>query len=200
MARRSWRAAVLAIGLVGMSSSIGTAADWRGVEGTFPDTVVTDQNGQTHRFTDLIRDRVVAINFVFTECSTICGPQTALFRGLQTRAAASGVDVTLISVSIDPRRDTPGVLKAYARQFDAGPGWYFLTGSEDALRRLVRSLGVLAGDDPTAHAPVALIVNGKSGVWTRANSLSPAAELLGLVTEAGVQRVPSAPSAAGTRK
>lgn len=199
MARRSWRAA-LAIGLVGIWSSIGSAADWRGIEGAFPDTVVTDQDGRTHRFMDLVRDRVVAINFVFTECSTICGPQTALFRGLQKQAATSGVDVTLISVSIDPRRDTPGVLKAYARQFEAGPDWYFLTGSEDALRRLVRSLGVLAGDDPAAHAPVALIVNGKSGVWTRANSLSPAAELLGLVTEAGAQRVPSTPSTAGARK
>lgn len=178
----------LAFGMV-LSCLAGTAAaqssTWQSIDGLFPSVTVRDQDGVAHRFdADLIGDRLVAINFVFTSCTIICGPQSAIFRSLQREGARRGLALTLVSITLDPVRDTPDVLRAYAATFEAGPGWHFVTADSRELDRLVSSLGLLAGGDPRTHAPVALIVNGRAGRWTRANALAPVGALADLVTEA----------------
>ena len=71
-----------------------------------PDTEVRDQNGRWLRFySDLVKGRVVAINFVFTGCSSICPGLTTSFRALQDLLGEQ--DVQLISVSVDPANDGP---------------------------------------------------------------------------------------------
>jgi len=73
-----------------------------------PDIPIVDQNGNRLNFySDLIKDKTVAINFIFTTCTTICPPLTATFRRVQQELATSAPDAKLISISVDPTTDTP---------------------------------------------------------------------------------------------
>src|ERR1051325_6070548 len=92
-----------------------------------PDVSVLDQNGKALNFyTDLVKGKVVAINFVFTTCTTICPPLTATFRRVQQQLAEQNSSVQLISISVDPAIDTPERLRDFAAKFKAEPGWAFV--------------------------------------------------------------------------
>ena len=97
-----------------------------------PDATVYDQNGNKLKFyTDLVKGKTVAINFIFTTCTAICPSLTATFRRVQQELGDRvGQDVHLISVSVDPTTDVPERLKEYAAKFKAGPGWTFVTGDK----------------------------------------------------------------------
>src|SRR5918992_1390335 len=89
-----------------------------------PDARVVDQNGkQLNFYTDLIKGKSVAINFVFTTCTAICPSLAATFRRVQQEASTRGLDVQLISISVDPIVDTPERLQAFAKKFKAERGW-----------------------------------------------------------------------------
>jgi len=96
-----------------------------------PDFSLTDQNGRTIRTTDL-RGKVVAIDFIYTRCPLpdVCPRLSANFALLQRQFRdASGENLALLSVTVDPDFDTPAVLAEYARRWAAAPGWLFLTGN-----------------------------------------------------------------------
>ena len=98
----------------------------------FPNVELTDQDGKTVKFyDDLIKDKVVAINFIYTHCGDTCPAETASLRQVQKLLGDRvGKDIFFYSISIDPDHDTPKVLKEYADKFHAGPGWRFLTGKK----------------------------------------------------------------------
>jgi protein SCO1 len=149
-----------------------------------PDVPVIDQDGKTVRFySDLVKDRVVAVNFVFTTCTTICPPLGANFAKLrQLLGDRAGRDVRLISVSVDPATDTPERLKAWSQKFGAGPGWILVTGDRAEITRLLKALGVYTsglGD----HSPLVLLGNDARHRWTRAYGLAPPATLAALIDE-----------------
>ena len=80
-----------------------------------PDIQGYDQNGKRIRFyTDLVKGKTVAINFIFTTCTAICPPLTATFRRVQQDLAERAPQVGLISVSVDPTVDTPERLHDFA--------------------------------------------------------------------------------------
>ena len=108
-----------------------------------PDTELLDQNGRKVRFyTDLVRGKTVAINFIFTTCTTICPPLGATFARAQKELGdRAGRDVTFISISVDPATDTPERLKAWAAKFRGGESWTLLTGSKPQVDELLRALG-----------------------------------------------------------
>ncbi len=144
-----------------------------------PDVPLVDQDGKPVRFyTDLVKGRVVAVNFVFTTCTTICPPMGANFARLQKLLA--GKDVHLISVSIDPAADTPGRLKEWSRKFGAGPGWTLVTGDRDEVVRLLKALGVYTASI-TEHSPLVLVGNEPARRWTRAYGLAAPAKLVELI-------------------
>ncbi|MEY4754894.1 MAG: hypothetical protein RJA44_2569 [Pseudomonadota bacterium] len=138
-----------------------------------PDIEVRDQQGQKRRFyTDLVKGRSVAVNFIFTSCTSICTPLTAGFKAMQTELARSKTpNVQLISISVDPLTDTPEQLRLHAQKFGAGPGWSFITGSRSAIDTLLKAFGVSAGD-PNDHTPIAFLGHDPSGRWTRASGLA----------------------------
>ncbi|MBI3181486.1 MAG: SCO family protein [Myxococcales bacterium] len=142
-----------------------------------PDVRLLDQEGRTVRFKDeLRRGRVVAVNFVYTTCSTSCGPMTAIFSALQRELGASlGREVRLVSVSIDPRTDTPERLRRFAKKFDRREGWTFFTGPPDRLARLFSTLG--APTDKANHTPMVLIGNERARRWVRLYGLVPPSRL-----------------------
>ena len=98
--------------------------------------LVTQDGKKVRFFDDLIKGKVVAINFIFTGCSAACSMETARLRDVQDLLGdRMGKDVFFYSISIDPDNDTPEALKHYADKFKVGPGWTFLTGQEHGHRR-----------------------------------------------------------------
>src|ERR1700748_683715 len=101
--------------------------------GYFPNVELTTQEGKTvHFYDDLLKGKVVAITLIYTHCLDSCPLETARMAQVQRLLGdRMGKDIFFYSISIDPRRDTPEVLNAYAKKFHAGPGWLFLTGKEE---------------------------------------------------------------------
>jgi protein SCO1 len=84
--------------------------------------------------------RPFVVDFIFTSCPTVCPRMTEEMARLQTWMINRGLDgrARLVSVSVDPDRDTPEKLRAYADRFHARPGtWTFLTGSQAAIEEAV---------------------------------------------------------------
>lgn len=141
-----------------------------------PDVAVIDQNGRDlHFVSDLVRDRRVAIQFVFTSCTTICKPLSAVYARAQ-ELLGDRADVRLISVSIDPSTDTPERLRAHAEKFRAGPQWTLVTGSERDIGELLRAFGV--GGDLSSHTAFVTVGDARTGRWTRVWGLAPAEKLV----------------------
>ena len=165
------------------------AADEDSVSLHIPDTPVYDQNGKRLNFyTDLVKGRTVAINFIFTTCTTICPPLTATFRRVQVELGARvGRDVQLISVSVDPTTDVPERLQAFATKFKAGPGWTFVTGEKTEIDALLKALGTAVADK-NDHTPMILVGNDTAGYWTRTYGLAPPSALVRVISEVAAHK------------
>jgi cytochrome oxidase Cu insertion factor (SCO1/SenC/PrrC family) len=150
-----------------------------------PDVTVYNQNGRRLNFyTDLVKGKTVAINFIFTTCTTICPPLTATFRRVQQQLSEqAGSDVVLISISVDPTTDTPERLHDFAEKFKAGPGWTFVTGDKAEIDSLLRALGAAVANK-NDHTPMILVGNDAASYWTRTYGLSSPAILVKVITEA----------------
>lgn len=149
-----------------------------------PDLQVLDQHGkQLNFYSDLIKGKTVAINFVFTTCTAICPSLAATFRRVQQEAATRGIDVQLISVSVDPTTDTPVRLNDFASKFKAGPGWTFVTGDKARIDLVLQGLGA-AVSNKNDHTPMILIGNDSSDYWTRAYGLTSPTKIVDLLAEA----------------
>lgn len=138
-----------------------------------PNARLTDQNGRVVRFyDDVVRDRVVVIQFFFVHCDGICplstGKMLAMREALGERV---GRDIDFVSITLDPERDTPAVLAEYARNLDVGPGWTFLTGAKADIEALRWRLGAFDLDpeidaDRTQHAGVLVLGNDAKQRWS----------------------------------
>ena len=93
-----------------------------------------------------LHGKVVAVTFIYTWCPDICPMLTDKMARVQDAlGAAFGRDVAFVTITFDPERDTPEVLKTYAEAFDADlSGWSFLTGEPADVAEVVRSYGVVA--------------------------------------------------------
>lgn len=155
-----------------------TAARGRGayreIGENMPDFALYDQDGrvvQTARF----RGRQIMLNFIYTRCpvATMCPAATRRMMDVQKQAQAAGVkDLQLVSISLDPAYDTPGVLKEYAkvRGIDTG-NFSFLTGPERAIRDLLTQFGVIAEfkDGLLKHSLATLLINEQGRIVHRAD-------------------------------
>jgi len=112
-------------------------------EDYLPNTLLTNHEGESVRFyDDLIRDKFVTINMVYTSCKMTCPLVTAnLVRVQKLLADRVGRDLFMYSITIDPKRDTPKVLKKYAKTHGVGKGWQFLTGKPEDIEDLRIKLG-----------------------------------------------------------
>jgi protein SCO1/2 len=84
-------------------------------------------------------------------------------------------DIFFYSISIDPTRDTPAVLKAYAEKFGVGPGWLFLTGNEDDIKLVAKKLGLSRPNDTAnrdGHQPILMLGNEPTGQWMRNSAVA----------------------------
>jgi len=137
----------------------------------FPNVSLVTQDGRPVRFyDDLLKDKVVVINFIYTRCKDSCPLTTA--RLGQVRALLGdrvGREIFIYSITVDPKRDTAGVLREYAEKFHAGPGWLFLTGKKEDIDTVRKKLGErLRNDgDPNDHTTSLILGNEGTGQWMR---------------------------------
>ncbi len=109
----------------------------RGGFGRVPDFSLTERSHKSINLKDLL-GRVWVANFIFTSCKETCPTQTAALAQLHADEDLKG-KLTLVSITIDPDRDTPEVLSRYASRFGAHPDlWYFLTGNKAQIYRLAQ--------------------------------------------------------------
>jgi protein SCO1 len=145
---------------------------------SIPDLVLVDQDGERVRFySDLVKGKVVAINFVFTTCTTICPPLGAAFARIQSLLGERMAgELQLISITVDPAVDTPQRLKAWSDKFHRKAGWSLVTGAKPEVDFLLVALGAeVAGK--ADHTPMILIGNDATGAWTRAYGLGGATQV-----------------------
>src|SRR5215212_11443633 len=146
---------------------------------SIPDVKVTTQDGKTVNFySDLVKGKTVAVNFVFTSCTTVCPPMGAIFGKLQEQHG----NEHLVSVSIDPEVDTPERLKAWSRKFGARPGWTLVTGKKDDIVRILKAMNAY-WPDFTNHQPVTIVGNDATGKWKRAYGFTNAGKLAVMLGE-----------------
>ena len=136
----------------------------------FPNVPLTTHEGEEVRFfDDLIEDKVVVINFIYTSCPDTCPLETAqLVRVQKIMGDRVGKDVFFYSISIDPERDTPQVLKEYRKRFKAN--WTFLTGKKSDIIELRKKLGLYIDeiqDGSNNHNVNMIIGNQKTGRWMK---------------------------------
>jgi protein SCO1 len=110
-----------------------------------PEFTLTSQDGAPVTLADF-RGKVVAVTFIFTLCTETCPVLTPMMSFVQDRLGRDfGEKIAFVSITVDPERDTPQVLKEYAEAFGANPaGWFFATGAPDVIRDVTRSYGVFA--------------------------------------------------------
>jgi len=165
-------------------TSAANESDSPSLSTPIPDVVVLDQNNkQLNFYSDLVKGKTVAINFIFTTCTGICPPLTATFRKVQQELGEYDPKVQLISISVDPITDTPQRLHDFAAKFKAGPGWTFVTGERADIDSLLKALGA-ASPNKTDHPSMILIANESTAYRTRVYGLSPPATVVKLIKQA----------------
>jgi len=109
----------------------------------FPNFELTTQESKKVRFyDDLIKDKIVVINFMYAQCEGICVPVTQNLKRVQNLLGKRvGRDIFMYSITLKPEEDTPEKLKHYVQMHKLKPGWTFLTGKPDEIALLRRKLG-----------------------------------------------------------
>jgi protein SCO1/2 len=111
-----------------------------------PDWVLTNQDGKKVRMTDF-KGKVLLVSFIFTTCNGSCPATTHRMEKVQTalksKALLNKGHVHLLSITLDPARDKPEVLRRYMHLYDANPAdWTFLTGGKDQVAKVIAAWGM----------------------------------------------------------
>jgi protein SCO1 len=138
----------------------------------FPNVELITQDGKKVKFyDDLLKGKIVVIDLIYTHCVDSCPLETARLAQVQKMLGDRvGKDVFFYSITIDPRHDTPQVLKAYSEKYHAQPGWLFLTGKKADIDLISKKMGLYTEPDPKdrdGHTPSVLIGNETTGQWMR---------------------------------
>ena len=133
----------------------------------FTDLKVITHDGQELRFySDILKDRIVAINFFYVNCPTAQMSLTTFFKLQKILGDRLGKEVWLLTISVDPKNDTPKAVKEFARMYSPQKGWLFLTGKENDLETINQKLGN-TGRLPEGHIRLFLLGNLRSGHWMK---------------------------------
>ncbi|MFT0868971.1 SCO family protein [Pseudomonas sp. CAM1A] len=158
-----------------MSSGAGT----RDAQTWFTDTVLKDQDGRELRFySDVLKDKVVMLNVIFTHCNDACPLITRKLREVrEAMGPALAAQVTFVSLSSDPLNDTPEVLKAFAqKQGVDGPNWLFLTGDKASVDLVLGRLGQFL-PSPEQHSTQLIAGDVAGKRWSKIRPDAPPAAI-----------------------
>ncbi|MDH3673099.1 MAG: SCO family protein [Gammaproteobacteria bacterium] len=146
----------------------------------FTDLPLLTQEGKSVRFyTDVLKDRVVLINFMYTNCKDACPLMTQMLIQVRDRLGEMFDNpVRFVSISTDPERDTPQALAKFAKQQKADdPGWVFLTGEKKNIDFIVKRLGQYS-PNVEAHSTMMLAGNVRTRHWIKIMPMTPAPGIL----------------------
>lgn len=141
----------------------------------FTDTALKDQDGNTVRFySDQLKGKRVLLNVVFTHCQDAC---PLITRKLKDVRAAMADDVAsqvyFITLTSDPKNDTPEVLKAFAAKHGVdGPNWRFLTGTQEQMDLVLGRLGQVI-PSPEQHSTQLIVGDVANKRWARIRPDAP---------------------------
>lgn len=140
----------------------------------FPDLPLVDQDGKERKFyTDLIKGKVVVINSFFSTCESHCPTMMGKLQKIQEAAGdRMGKDVHIISITVDPFTDTPKVLKAYSKAYNAKPGWFMMTGDKETVKSALNRLGFNT-EAKELHSNIFIIGNEPTGRWQKVSGNRP---------------------------
>jgi protein SCO1/2 len=126
--------------------------------GPAPDFALTSQDGAEVTLESL-RGKVLAVAFIYTWCPDVCPMLTDKMARVQDDLGADfGAKIAFVSITVDPERDTPEVLKEYAQAFDADfAGWSFLTGTPTAVREVAHQYGLAVVPGPDGQVDHTLL-------------------------------------------
>ena len=147
-----------------------------------PKMTLIDHEARQHELTgELTEGALVVINFNYTTCDSICPIGNDVMARLHSQVdQVDGRPVRLLSITIDPARDTVARLNAAARQFEAGDNWLWLTGDPPDIESLLQRLDADIADIEL-HDPVFLVGDVASGRFYRSLSMPDAEELLAML-------------------
>jgi len=139
--------------------------------GYFPNFVVTTHEGKKVKFyDDLIKNKIVIVNFIYTNCPDICPLTTARMAEIQQRLGDDvGKKYFIYSISLDTKHDTPEAMRKYAEAFDIGPGWLFITGNAREIGIIRYKLGERSRS-LSEHRTDMVVGNDILGSWRRTSA------------------------------
>ncbi|HYZ63013.1 MAG TPA: SCO family protein [Acetobacteraceae bacterium] len=171
-------AAAAACGLVGASHGARAARFHQDGPEWFTNVEVTGHDGRVYRFyDDLLKGKIVLINFFYTDCDNVCPLATENLGYVQELLGDRvGKEIFMYSLTLQPRLDTPEKLASYARSRGVRPGWLFLTGKPDDIELLRHRLGFVDSDpaqdaDLEQHLGTVRIANEPMHRWIMTPSL-----------------------------
>jgi len=119
--------------------------------------MITHEGKRVLFYDDLVRDKVVCLNFFFAHCDEICPLVTANLAKVQKLLGDQvGRDIHFYSFTLKPEEDTVEAIREYRKMYEAGPGWTFLTGNPDDMEKIRKGIGFTYPDpaidkDKTQH-------------------------------------------------
>jgi cytochrome oxidase Cu insertion factor (SCO1/SenC/PrrC family)/mono/diheme cytochrome c family protein len=145
--------------------------------------LVTSAGEEVQFFDDLLKDKIVVINFIYTSCPDICSLSTArLAQVYDWLGERMGREIFFYSISLDPENDTPEDMAAFADAFNVGEGWTFLTGDRENIDVIRRKVGEMSRS-LAEHRSDMVIGNTRTGVWRRASAMGSLVVLLQSILE-----------------
>lgn len=153
------------------------------------DTPLVDQNGRAMRLkSEAIGDRIVVIDFVYTNCTTVCPVNSALFAKVQAELGERvGKEVGLLSITVDPVRDTPARLREYARRYGSEQGWTWLTGAKPQVDEALKVFDAYTANF-VEHPAVIMVGDPSTGKWLRFVGFPDPKQITEAVRQLGEER------------
>jgi protein SCO1 len=157
---------------------------------TFPNFVLETHEGKKVRFyDDLLKNKIVVINMLYTYCSGICPANTSnLLQVQQELGKRLGRDIFMYSLTLQPEFDRPAALSAYVKLRGIKPGWTLLTGKPDEMEQIRRRLGFVDSDpvadaDLSNHTGVVRVGNVALDRWFMMPALSRSQQISRAILE-----------------
>ena len=203
VARRGLMGALLAAGATGLSAAPGAgltgaayprqlsepaaaeASRERLQHLRTPNVPLLDHNGRSVRFyDDVMKDRKVLLNVMYTVCSNVCTPATFNLMEARRLLRNEAKDLHFVSMSLTPLSDTPEVLRQYKKLHGIDERWTFLTGKIEHVEKVQRALGFItdrATDDLLSHSAMARVCDERNLRWSHVNTLLSARSIARMI-------------------
>lgn len=168
-----------------------------------PNVRVTRHDGVEVGLAELMRGRLTAVQFVFMDCQTACPLLGSLFRNVERKLGPNAENVALLSITVNPGRDTPARLAEWLKRYQASPRWSAVRAEPAALREIQKAFNQQQDGPPSGHTLQVFFADREARYIARTVKLPQAprvaAALLGKTEMAGRGSVPLPETGPGKR-